>query len=221
MTATPATTPILIVPGLSSSGPAHWQTWLEAELPNASRVVQRDWKSPDLPEWSRRIRLAIRRQPHPVLIAAHSFGALAAVQAADDLAPYVAGLLLVAPADPDKFGVAELLPARRLGVPATVVASTNDPWLGFDRAVSLADVWGARLVSLGAAGHVNAEAGYGPWPLALRLLAQLDGESAFTLFRHAEDGTLIRNRPRPAFPAPAAEPREALRRQAEAPISVA
>lgn len=182
MTHAMTTAPILIVPGLSSSGPAHWQSWLEAELPHAVRVVQPDWKRPDLPEWSRHIRRAVIRQTAPVLIAAHSFGALAALQAADDLSPHVAGLLLVAPADPDKFSVADVLPAGRLDVPATLVASTDDPWLAFDRATALADLWGARLVNLGAAGHGNAEAGYGPWPLALRLLEQLKAESVPTNF---------------------------------------
>lgn len=182
------TASILIVPGLSSSGPAHWQTWFESELPHAVRVVQPDWKRPDLPEWSRHIRRAILRQRRSVLIAAHSFGALAALQAADDLSPHVAGLLLVAPADPDKFGVADVLPAHRLDVPATLVASTNDPWLAFERASVLADLWGARLVNLGAAGHVNAEAGYGPWPFGLGLLEQLKGEPALTTFRPRFEG---------------------------------
>jgi predicted alpha/beta hydrolase family esterase len=191
MTTTPTLT-TLVVPGLSSSGSAHWQTWLEGELPGASRVVQRDWKRPDLPEWSRQIRRAIVRQTQPVLIAAHSFGALAAVQAADDLSPHVAGLLLVAPADPDKFAAADVLPARRLQIPTIIVASTNDPWLGFDRAVALADTWRARLVDLGAAGHINADAGYGPWPLALELLAQLEREFAFTHFHHTRTQALIR-----------------------------
>ena len=37
---------VLIVPGFHGSGEAHWQTWLEQELPNADRVRGIDWESP-------------------------------------------------------------------------------------------------------------------------------------------------------------------------------
>lgn len=163
----------LIVPGLNSSGSAHWQTWFEEQIPGAVRVVQRDWKSADLPEWSSRVRREIFRHPGRVLIAAHSFGALAAVQAADDHRHRIAGALLVAPADPDKFGVSEVLPQGPLGFPAIVVSSANDPWLSVERAAGLAATWGADFVNVGAAGHINAESGYGPWPGGLRLLQRL------------------------------------------------
>ncbi len=117
------------------------------------------------------------RNPGPLLIAAHSFGALAAVQAAEDYSDRIVGALLVAPADPDKFGISEALPAGRLSFPATIVASSNDPWLRIDRAVRLATRWGANLVDLGDAGHINTESGFGPWPLGLALLQQLSGPS--------------------------------------------
>lgn len=163
----------LIVPGLNSSGPAHWQTWFEEQIPGAVRVVQRDWKSADLAEWSSRVRREISRSPGRILIAAHSFGALAAVQAADDHRHRIAGALLVAPADPEKFGVSELLPQSPLGFPTILVASSNDPWLSIERAARLAGAWDADFVSLGAAGHINTESGYGPWPGGLRLLQRL------------------------------------------------
>lgn len=166
-------TTTLIVPGLNSSGSAHWQTWFESQISDAIRVIQADWKRANLPDWSGRVRREISRHPGPILIAAHSFGALAAVQAADDLSERIAGALLVAPADPDKFGIADTLPVRPLPFPAKIVASRNDPWLRFERAAELADLWGADLVDLGASGHINAESGYGPWPLGLTLLEQL------------------------------------------------
>ncbi|WP_244534681.1 alpha/beta hydrolase [Hyphomicrobium sp. CS1GBMeth3] len=165
----------LIIPGLNSSGSAHWQTWFEAQIPDAVRVIQGDWKRANLPEWSGRVRREISRRSGPILIAAHSFGALAAVQAAEDYSERIAGALLVAPADPNKFGISDALPPGRLNFPATLVASSNDPWLSLDRALALAIRWGANLVDLGQAGHVNAESGYGPWPFGLALLRQLSG----------------------------------------------
>ena len=43
------------------------------------------------------------------------------------------------------------------------------------RAAAFAAAWGSRLVTLDRAGHINAEAGYGPWPEGRRLLDELVG----------------------------------------------
>lgn len=166
-------TTTLIVPGIGSSEPAHWQTWLANNIPGSVRVAQRDWNDANLADWSSRIRREISRSSGRVLIAAHSFGVLAAVQAAGDHAHRIAGVLLVAPADPEKFGVADYLPHEALAFPAIVVASANDPWMTADRAAHWAGVWGAELINLGAAGHINTEAGFGPWPEGLRLIERL------------------------------------------------
>lgn len=169
----------LIVPGLKSSGPMHWQTWLEHRVAGSLRVSQRDWNDPHLPDWSSRVRREIARATGSVFIVAHSFGALAAVQAASDHTERIGGVLLVATADPDRFGIAEFLPSKPLGFPAIVVASTNDPWMMFERAAHWARLWKADLVSLGDAGHINADAGFGPWPEALALLERLRRASEF------------------------------------------
>lgn len=169
----------LIVPGLRSSGPTHWQTWLERRVAGSIRVVQSNWNDAHLPDWSARVRREIARAQGPVFIAAHSFGALAAVQAGSDHAERISGALLVAPADPELFGVAEFLPANQLAFPTIVVASTNDPWMSLETAERWARVWGADFISLGAAGHINAEAGFGPWPEALTLLERLRRAAEF------------------------------------------
>jgi predicted alpha/beta hydrolase family esterase len=169
----------LIIPGLKSSGPTHWQTWLERRVAGSLRVKQRDWNDPHLPDWSSRVRREIARATGPVFIVAHSFGALAAAQAASDHAERITGALLVAPADPDSFGVAEFLPSKPLGFPAIVVASANDPWMPFERAEHWARLWRAEFISLGNAGHINAEAGFGSWPEALTLLERLRRAAEF------------------------------------------
>ncbi|HPG88235.1 MAG TPA: alpha/beta hydrolase, partial [Hyphomicrobium sp.] len=81
--------------------------------------------------------------------------------------------LLVAPADPDKFGVADYLPQAPLAFPTIVVASTNDPWMSIERAAHWSGVWSAELINLGAAGHINTDAGFGPWPDGLLLIERL------------------------------------------------
>lgn len=163
----------LIIPGLHSSGHDHWQSWFEEHIPGTLRVIQRDWTDADLPEWSSRVRRDISRTPGKHYLVAHSFGVLAAVQAAADLSERIAGALLVAPADPAKFGITDYLPQHPLPFRSVVVGSSNDPWMSLEAAGHWADLWGADFVNLGAAGHINAESGFGPWPEGLALLERL------------------------------------------------
>jgi predicted alpha/beta hydrolase family esterase len=163
----------LVVPGLNGSGVDHWQTWLERQIPYAVRVVQRDWNEPDLAQWSARLRREIDRAPGRIWIVGHSFGCLAAVQATFDYRERIAGLMLVAPADPEKFFVRNVITESPLEVPTVVVASTNDPWMSFRNATSWADAWGADVINVGAAGHINVRAGFGPWPRGLDIYRTL------------------------------------------------
>ena len=176
MTHTSTIPRLLIIPGLADSGPAHWQTWLQSQQPGALRVRQRDWLTPDLDRWAARIASTLEFVgAGPWVAAAHSFGCLALVRhlALNPHSPLV-GALLVAPADPDRFGIAGLLPIRPLPIPATLVYSETDPWLAASSARRWAARWGSSAVNLGAAGHINAEAGFGPLPLAQRWLAAVE-----------------------------------------------
>lgn len=162
---------LLIVPGLHDSGPAHWQSWLQQGDRRAVRVVQRDWTQPDLDRWAARIDSTLDRAggESPWIAVAHSFGCLAVARhlALRPDSP-VAAALLVAPADPDKFGVAELLPTQALEVPSTMVISDTDPWMAASHARRWAQRWGSHTLHLGNAGHINTESGFGPLPLARR-----------------------------------------------------
>lgn len=168
---------VLIVPGLHGSGPGHWQSLWQDEHPEYGRVVQDDWEVPDLDRWAGRLDRAIKERAGPVVLVAHSFGCLAAVRRAALDAHGIAGALLVAPANPDKFDAVWMLPTRRLPFPVTVVGSENDPWMSLVSAKWWAERWGGRFVNLGAAGHINGESGYGRWPEGERLLESLVGKS--------------------------------------------
>lgn len=163
----------LIVPGLHGSGPDHWQTWLEARIPRARRVLQDDWATPDLPRWAAQVEKAIEASSGRIVIVAHSFGCLAASVACAAHRDRIAGALLVAPADPAKFGVGKLLPAEHLGYPCVLVASRNDPWVALSTARAWAGRWGSRFVDAGEKGHINAESGFGAWFEGHALWAQL------------------------------------------------
>jgi len=178
----------LIVPGFHGSGPAHWQTWFEAQVPGARRVSGIDWEQPVLPHWAQAVRDGIDDAPGPVWLVAHSFGCLAAVLAASSRRERVAGLLLVAPADPERFNprglrdastspelpsLAGWIPRGPFDVPSLVVASTNDPWVHLSSAAYWAQCWGSQLENIGAAGHINVDSGHGPWPRGLALFKAL------------------------------------------------
>ncbi len=163
---------VMVIPGLRNSGEAHWQTWLQGQYRGAVRVQQDDWEQPDVEAWSRRIEQTIARASADTewVAVAHSFGCLAlthhlAQQAGVEGLGRIRSALLVAPADPDKFGIGDQLPDEGLGIPSTLIASETDPWMPLDRAKLWARAWGSRLVNLGDAGHINVESGYGPWPL--------------------------------------------------------
>jgi predicted alpha/beta hydrolase family esterase len=64
-------------------------------------------------------------------------------------------------------------PHARLPFPSILVTSTDDPMCAFDRAEAYANDWGSRLVSIGPHGHINTDAGFGPWPAGAALLAEL------------------------------------------------
>ena len=164
---------VIIVPGLHDSGPGHWQSRWHRQHPEFSRVRQDDPSDPRLAQWAARLDQVRRRDPRPALLVAHSFGALTSVHSIARDGFNVAGALLVAPADPDKFGVADLLPALPLPCPSIVVASANDPWMSADRAAAWARRWGSELVEAGALGHINAESGLGDWQGGKTLLQVL------------------------------------------------
>lgn len=165
--------PILIVPGLNNSGPGHWQTWLENLLPGTLRVEQRDWTQTCLAEWAENVRKTIDASADKVWIIAHSFGCLATVAASGVRAERIHGALLAAPADPAHFSESTASLETRLTFPSLVVASNNDPWIDANVAHDWAERWGSRYINIGAAGHINIESGYGPWPEGLRLFEAL------------------------------------------------
>jgi predicted alpha/beta hydrolase family esterase len=166
----PNATRLLIVPGLHDSGPAHWQTWLQGLHRHSLRVVQTDWQQPDLARWSETITRTLEHAgPGPWIAVGHSFGSLALVQhLAQVAASPIRAALLVAPADPARFGVAEQLSPLQVPVVSTVVASDTDPWMQADQARRWARRWGSHWINLGDAGHINTESGFGPLPLARR-----------------------------------------------------
>lgn len=177
---------ILTVPGLGNSGPGHWQTIWEAQLPRCRRIDLGLWENPHRNTWVNKLNLAIQRAEGPVVLAAHSLGCLAVAWWAEYEQPggpvdggKVIGALLVAPPDVEERPIDRRLtcfapvPERALPFPSVLVASRNDPYLTMAQARGLARRWGARLADAGEAGHINAASGLGDWAFGRLLLNTL------------------------------------------------
>jgi uncharacterized protein len=165
--------PVLIVPGLRNSDERHWQSLWQAHLPSSKRIEIDDWATPDLGKWRIAIVRALANVESPVVLIAHSFGALASASIAAEFPDKIAALFLVAPADPDKFSIAQQLPYRPLAVAAKIIASSNDPWMRDDKAAYWALQWGADFLRLKNIGHINSDSNLGLWREGVHELHQL------------------------------------------------
>ena len=163
---------LLILPGLNGSGRDHWQTWLAHRHPGSVCLQMADWSDTRLSAWVTQIDATLAAWPgQQWLVVAHSFGCLALAQwAAVADRSRVRSALLVAPANPARFGIAPGQLARRLPMPAQVVTSRSDPWFSASGAQQLAEHWGASVFDAGQAGHINPASGHGPWPLGAQLV---------------------------------------------------
>ena len=171
---------ILIVPGWSNSGEAHWQTRWEQKLSTARRVEQDDWLRPVLHRWTRRLVDAVIEAPNPVVLVAHSAGVPTLIHAASAFPEgKVRGAFLVAPLS--EQGLLALdgaidpnfapFPRDPLPFPSILVASRNDEYCDYDAAGDYANAWGSNLMDAGEAGHINTASGFGPWPEGLMSFA--------------------------------------------------
>lgn len=174
---------ILIVPGLNNSGPDHWQSKWEQQLPTARRVELGGWDSPRKSAWISNLGIAIRQANGPKILVAHSLGCHAvawwAAQEPDAAELGIIGALLVAPPNVDTVSkgspLADFGPAPRTFLPfrSILVGSLNDPYCAIQHAQKLARRWRARFVNAGLFGHINADSGIDNWPYGLSLLDTL------------------------------------------------
>lgn len=170
----------LIVPGLGNSGPQHWQTYFEQSGPHFSRIQQEEWEAPECEAWINRIEEKVSEfDPEQVVLIGHSLGCTAIAHWARRFNRNIKGAMLVAPSDIENpvytfpaVGFSPI-PLEKIPFPTLVVASTDDPWVSFERAAFFASAWGSEFVSLGPAGHINVASGHTTWDEGLALLKRL------------------------------------------------
>jgi uncharacterized protein len=162
--------PVLLLPGIGNSGPAHWQSLWQLAHPDLSRVTQRDWDRPLREDWVKALDEAVAQTTAPPILVAHSLGCLAVAHwAARSVRPCFAALLVAVPdpGGPSFPGAASgfaPLPASLRGCRATVVSSSDDPYATSSYTAERVATWGAEHICLGQRGHINAASGLGDWP---------------------------------------------------------
>jgi predicted alpha/beta hydrolase family esterase len=182
---------VLIVPGLRNHVPQHWQTLLAARLPRVRSITPLGRDNLDCAARVEQIEHHAARVDGPVILVAHSGGVIPAVRWARSTTRQVRGALFATPPDFEKplgegYPSIDALRANgwllqsheRLRFPSIVAASRNDPLASYARVADMAREWRSKLVDLGDVGHLNPASGYGEWPMAERLIAELDAEPA-------------------------------------------
>ncbi len=178
---------IIILPGIGNSGPEHWQSRWQAQLPSARRFLPDSWDQPDLARWLSALDREVAASKRPPLLVGHSLGALLVAHWAQNATAAIAGAFLVAVPDPDSPVFPREAPTFHhppsivLPFPSLLVASTDDPYASVGYAQRLGRQWGAPVVIAGALGHINAASGIGDWPWGMALLREFAAEHAFRI----------------------------------------
>jgi hypothetical protein len=160
----------LILHGYEGSGPDHWQTWLARRLQGAGHdVVYPELPDPCHPRLDAWLEaLAPLRRSGDVVVC-HSLACNLWIHHRARGGVEAERALLVAPPHPQPMieEIASFFPVPadpRLAREARVVCSDADPYNPRGAITTFAEPLAAPVSVLASAGHINPEAGYGPWP---------------------------------------------------------
>jgi predicted alpha/beta hydrolase family esterase len=161
----------LILHGLSGSGPGHWQTWLAARLRAArERVAYPDLPDADTPSpaaWRDALAREIEALPGAGVVVCHSLSCILWLHHVAGGGAEAERALLVAPPS-EAAGIAEIAEFFPVPMPtltgARIVCSADDPYCPEGASDLYAEPLGIPADVLPGSGHLNLEAGYGPWP---------------------------------------------------------
>ena len=177
------TVPTVILHGWQGSTGEHWQAWLADQLRAADREVRfPDLPGADLPDldaWLSALAHTLDGLPADGFdVVAHSLGAILWLHhvARSSESPRPARVALVAPVSPhtDIAELASFFPVPididrvRRGADGTVlVAGDDDPYTPEGIADAYARPLKIPTTVIAGGGHLNVDAGYGPWPAML------------------------------------------------------
>jgi uncharacterized protein len=162
----------LILHGLEGSGPGHWQTWLAARLrADNERVAYPDLPDADMPSlhsWREALNGELAALPEgEAIVVCHSLACLLYLHHVADGGAQADRALLVAPpsetADVPHIAAFFPVPKPTLRAGARLVCADDDPYCPerADRVYADLDI---PVDVIPGGGHLNPDAGYGPWP---------------------------------------------------------
>jgi predicted alpha/beta hydrolase family esterase len=182
---------LVFVPGLRGHVAWHWVTLL-AKSTTAARTVPPPQHHRQLSCAGRVAALAATIAPidGPIIIVAHSAGVHTVAHWTQTNTRPIAGALLATPPNMERAlppgyptqpelraGGWLALPRWRLPFPAIVASSSNDPLAEEDWVGRIAFDWGAQLRRLGRVGRLDRESGFGRWPEAEHIIAELASQT--------------------------------------------
>ncbi len=167
----------VLLHGLDGSGPDHWQTWLAKRLTDGAQDV----RFPDLPDaadpqpdaWEQAVRAEVAAAGPDCTVLCHSLACLTWLRIASSADRQLAArVALVAPPHTTEVPAVVRFKLARLVPKAVHVAAgeTRIVWAPDDEYCpgGAAKSFGAPLRISGdrieRGGHLNTDAGYGPWP---------------------------------------------------------
>jgi len=170
----------LILHGWGGSDWPHWQAWLAAELAKDYGTVSfpliQHPHFPHLNRWKKEVEAHLA-DFRPDTVVCHSLANTLWFHLCNEgkIEP-VKKLVLVSPPRPDcdietikSFFPVEL-PENLFAESATLVVSTDDPYLTPEEAWKMQEALGIPMKTIEKGGHINAESGFGPWPWMLEFL---------------------------------------------------
>ncbi|PJZ53771.1 RBBP9/YdeN family alpha/beta hydrolase [Leptospira adleri] len=159
-----------LIPGISNSGPEHWQTQWE-NLHGFIRIQQENWENPRYSVWEESLVRQIEKtegSENSILIG-HSLGCLLIAKSLDRISDRIRGVFLVAPPDPKSpvfpKGLEEFaeFPQKSLGTKGLLLFSENDPYASVPFSEKLGRLWNLETICVGELGHINSQSDLGSW----------------------------------------------------------
>ena len=166
---------LLILHGLEGSGPGHWQRWVAGRFGDVAFPELPDPFRPVRQRWLQALEDELRPLDEPIVLC-HSLGCLlwlhhCAERGADG--PRAARVLLVAPpsegANVPEIGDFLPVPVDPVAVASAagetrLVCADDDPYCPEGARESYGEPLRLPTHVIVGGGHLNPDAGYGPWP---------------------------------------------------------
>lgn len=173
---------VLILHGLSGSSYPHWQAHLAMDLIKEDFVVSfpelPNKNCPDLKMWKEFVKKEIEYFK-PNIVVCHSLANILWFHLCEELDISLDKLMLVAPVRNEELKEARSffpypIPTDLKSREIIMAASTNDPYMTIEEAISLQTKLNIGMKIMENAGHINASAGFGKLDCAADWIKRVD-----------------------------------------------